>query len=317
LTEKPIIVFGPPRSGTTWLASVISQGIYSSVHEPDNGKNNGLACILQNSLPRFPYLKENEISKNYNQLWKLVFNGQYFGGGSYRNQLLTKLTNTGKIKVEEQLTNSGIYSVSREAWARSVADGLLVLSKKQTRPDIIKSVHSFLSIPYLKKHFDFIPLIILRNPAAVISSMIGMNMPDIQRNVFENPSIVRDFLAPYKDQIDKLNNKFELYGLQVGIFHFILNEYIKKYNYHVVLHEDIVQNPLERFSELFDNLGIKAETDLQELLSKKNKKGKGYELNRDLNTVNEKWKMDLSDNQIASIKKAYNLFPNQPYNNSL
>lgn len=53
-----ILVAGVPRSGTSWVAKVLSfNKSIKLINEPDNEHNNLIAYIYKQKLPRFPYLR--------------------------------------------------------------------------------------------------------------------------------------------------------------------------------------------------------------------------------------------------------------------
>ncbi|HPE56119.1 MAG TPA: sulfotransferase [Bacteroidales bacterium] len=308
MDNKSIIIFGPPRSGTTWLASIIEQAGYHIIHEPDNGKNNFSGLALLNNLRRFPYFNESENPNALIQLFNTALEGPFHPSDSLVNTMLNKVAGQDKNTIEKSLLNNGTYHVKKSFLTNKLVNLLPSKIKKSDQPRVIKSVHSFLSIPFLIRHLDFIPLIIVRHPCAIIHSMNSIGMPDIDRQIFTDPNLRNDFLEPYMDEISMLKTDNEFAGLQMGIFHFVLKTYIKKYNFIWVKHENLVFDPINNFHKLFTDLKLEWTKDIEKKLIEKNKEGSGYDLNRDLSTVNEKWKLKLRKNEIEEIYKGYSIF---------
>lgn len=313
MEKKSIIIFGPPRSGTTWLASVLSLNDLFYVHEPDNGKNNFLALVLQNNMHRFPYLKIDNKNDLYLKLFELALNANFLSSSSRGNTLLFRTFGISRIKIEENLSNNGKYLIKDpilkyRSWKMIPKD---IPATRQ--PRLIKTVHAVLSIPFLKQHLNFIPLLIFRHPCAIISSMASMNLMDINRNLQKEPRIVRDYLSPHMEKIGNLKHDFEFYGLQAGIFHHVMSDYIKKYNYPFVIHENLCERPMDEFKTVFSIMQLEWTKQTGDFIESQNKEGSGYEIARDLKTVNNAWKKKLTGEQIQQIKTGYSIFPNQIY----
>ena len=89
--KKPIILFGLPRSGTTWVSQILTANddwVY--IHEPDNEKISPIAWIGKNNLHRFPYLTPQDIEEQFFHMWRLIFSGTWMRSkmyGQFRKKL--------------------------------------------------------------------------------------------------------------------------------------------------------------------------------------------------------------------------------------
>ncbi|MEE9416800.1 MAG: sulfotransferase domain-containing protein, partial [Acidimicrobiales bacterium] len=71
-----VIIAGAPRSGTTWVAELLSTANRASyVHEPDNHALWPLALLAKQRLGRHPALLLNEPAPRLDRLWDLALGG--------------------------------------------------------------------------------------------------------------------------------------------------------------------------------------------------------------------------------------------------
>lgn len=308
--KKPVIIFGPPRSGTTWLANVLSaNGNINYIHEPDNEKNNFLAYVRKNKLNRFPYLREDDSEKHFVQLFRTSLYGKPIRNESKLNVMLMRVAGINKETIENEIQNNSKKGPRiRVAELLSQLKSLQVTSGKRR---IIKSVHAHLSIPFLQKHLDFIPLIIVRHPASVIASHIKLQMPDANREIFNDERIKKDFLLPYLTKIEKLNTDLEYFALQISIFHHVLSKYIKNNSLEFITHEDLCMNPLEKFKSMYQKLKLEWNYKAEQFIDSHNQSGKdAYDIYRNCDELNQKWKKTFTKSETRQIEKAYTILPN-------
>jgi hypothetical protein len=91
MKQKPIIIFGLARSGTTWLAKTleVADGIQYIV-EPDNEGINFLGYYYKQGLERFPYFRVGEQSNLYLKLFDRALYGNFITYESPSNNWLFK-----------------------------------------------------------------------------------------------------------------------------------------------------------------------------------------------------------------------------------
>ena len=91
MKRKPIVIFGLPRSGTTWLANTLAQSVgVQYVVEPDNEGTTFLGYFYKRGLGRFPYFRVGEEPKGYLKLFKRALFGDFITYESKMNNLLFK-----------------------------------------------------------------------------------------------------------------------------------------------------------------------------------------------------------------------------------
>lgn len=320
-----IFVCGVPRSGTTWIAKILSQPKnVSYFHEPDNEHNNLLAYIYKQRLPRFPYLTSNLSKNGLFSIYKNILTGKYLFGFSRSSILIKKVLNLNLSKIEKEIKrkNSAITSTKTPSFKPSPISRLkrfittqccrLMLTVKRTTPPtkrvLVKSVHSILALSYLQAYFDLRPVIILRHPANIVSSHLKLDNPDIWRNIFNQTALMNDYFLPFKNEILKLDGPLEKAGAQVAAFYYVINQQLKNNpDWIVVKHENFCSNPVGKFNNLFKKLNLKWSQEIRNKISELNKSGQGYSYKRKAKQQINKWKKRLNASQIHQIKKGYSI----------
>jgi len=311
MKRKPIVIFGLPRSGTTWLAKTLAEaeGVQYVV-EPDNEGTNFLGYFYKRGLERFPYFRVGEESSNYSKLFERALFGDYITYESGVNNLLYKSNFISLSLVKKRFLKKGKNRKAVFNW-----DWILPknVTPKKEEIRLVKTVHATLNIPFLMHQFDFEPLIIFRHPAAIIASQLKLKLTDSDQDVFKNIKLREDFLQPFLKKMDTEKTPLERMGMQVGIFHFVISKFIKQYNYNFILHEDLCENPIAEFQQLFKNFNLKWETKIENFIDSNNKSGEGFDYQRISKNEKDKWKKDWSKEQLEEIKRGYSIFPNELY----
>lgn len=315
---KPVLVVGVPRSGSTWTARVLSQApntVY--IHEPDNEFNNILGCHAKKKLSRFPYLKATSMDRSYYNLWKNVFYSGIITNSKTINMILYGFSELFKITIGYQILP--LYRNSRSN------DNTLLSRHKRRFQNwhqsvrfpirIVKSVHAGFALPFISRHFDPEIVIIFRHPANIAASYLKLNMPDRDRMLYRDHQMVRDYLAPYISNIQKLHEPLELIGLQIGIFYYIWEQQIKiNTSWQTLTHELLCLDSTDQFKKIYKRLNLKWTDNVKVFIQKNNQPGRGFQTQRILLEEPEKWKLKLSRKQIQQIRRGYHLLPVEHYN---
>jgi hypothetical protein len=298
-TYKPIFISGVPRSGTTWVATVLGSGKdIRLLTEPDNEKYSYLAKQWKKSLYRFPFGDSATESDQLFNFFEQILKGAYPNNQSYINHILNKIS-TGDKKGNElfvrmkdltlekekilpgrpNLLTSILYTLTKDFWLR----------KNQL---VIKSVHSGLCLPFITHHFQPKTVLIYRHPANIISSC----------------------LEPYQSQIDSLNDPLSFMGLQIGIFYYLWEKQIESNSdWYEITHEELCINPEKKYKSLFEAIGLPWTQSVETKIKNMNKPGTGFKPNRITSNLIDKWKTALTSDQIIKIQKGYSILPIKHY----
>jgi hypothetical protein len=291
---KPILVTGSPRSGTTWVGHMLSAApeVYY-IHEPFNPSIN----LHKYGLPRlferyFTYITEGNESYYYSAIKCLI-------GGKYKLR----------------------YGI---ADARSLGDLQRTLKqyrefrrrRKTSLVPLIKDPIALLSADWLCRRFDINVLVMIRHPAAVISSMKRLGwgtFPD--RWALPQYRLMNELLAPFEEQLKQLEKKecdlIEHNAVQWKMLHHVISYYKKEHRDWVFLrHMDISCDPMTCFTELFNTFGLTltefARNNIEEYSSRSNPAQaygteKPFQLNSEATISN--WKHKLSPSEIQRIRE--------------
>ena len=313
MPNKSILVAGIPRSGSTWFGQVLaSSGELSYLHEPDNERHTFSAYYYKQNLPRFPFIKTDESLNAYHRLFYQAFYKPYSGLGSFSNKVLFKLARFDKELVETHLKDRGI---NKPNIFNPVMWLYPFLPKEiKDRRRIVKSVHCILSLEYLLKHLDMIPVIIIRHPAAVISSYLKMENPDIDRKIYNNKTLMSEMFGEHIPDMTGLKSIEAYAGFQVAIFYRMISKTIQN-NTKIILveHEKICVEPHNKFKALFDRLNLSFNEKVIDFIEQHNVKGSGYQTNRIASETLDNWKSKLDETQINEIIKGYNIIASSYY----
>jgi len=201
--SRPVLLVGLPRSGTTWMADLLTRPRHlAQIYEPDNEKNDPLAWYAKRSLHRFPYLAGDDRVPEFEAFWRFVFSGQwprtsllYRGlqqwfrrvwGPALEAHIGEK---TGLVYVDEiwnrvRRGRAAYREEDHRLTAHLVARYLSTRSEGPSgSPLLVKSVHLPLALEWIANRFDVRIVVLLRNPFGLHASYLRERYPDGCRNV--------------------------------------------------------------------------------------------------------------------------------------
>ena len=314
MNKKNIILFGIPRSGTTWLAKIlIAGGELNSIHEPDNERHTYSAYYYKRGLSRFPYIGAEVGNDDYKKLFFNALNKAFINNGTYSNELLYKLARVDRDKIELDFSNLG-HNRIRKYYPEMQLYPLLPKQVKKGKRRVVKSVHAVLSADYIIENLDVNPVVIIRHPAGVVSSHLYLENLDIDRKIYQNHKLMIDIFGSNIPDFSALDTKESLGGFQTAIFYEVIHQLLIKFpNIQLVQYEELATDPEKVSKELYKNLNLSWNSQVSKFLSDTNKIGEGYETNRVASEQINIWKKRLTEKQLEEIRKGYSLFSPEYY----
>lgn len=320
---KKILVCGLPRSGSTWISKVLS--VNSSVkylHEPDNERQNLLSFVYKDTLPRFPFLKAADNSPKYKTLFQKAYQGYYMQPYGKISNIIRDLFGLTideieqRIKENNELEDHEQKTVGFREYLINIAVqvasyGQKVLSFQSYNYDtiLLKSVHCQLALEFLMSQIAINKvLVIFRHPASIVASHLRMDNNDIWRPFLNKSRLLHDTLAYYKSDIQELNTPLEKAGAKIGAIYHILENQQDKLNFDVVTYELLCRDKISGFKQLYKQLDLQWNKQVEDYIGKLNAPGQGYSVKRIAERQINKWRRELSKDQIASVKRGYNIF---------
>ncbi|MFV9644341.1 MAG: sulfotransferase [Desulfobacterales bacterium] len=335
-STRNVLIVGIPRSGTTWVAKVLSSspGCHY-IHEPDNEKSYALAYSMKSTLHRYPYVCEGSSANSYYELWKSAFEGKVLPKKINaffrffvmpRNEALEReigakcscIHSSGCFKYvnNTRRRDDNVHHMKKFLGKRySLASLSKFLTKRivgESETTVIKSVHCLLSLPWLQEHFNSTIILVFRHPFNVISSYLKMGLPDAVRNIFSQRRLIDDhfsFIDPGCFRVYEEGSIIQKMAIQVGAFYYFLEkEVIKHPNWHIVFHEDLCIDSCAKYQRLYKKADLKWDEDVKRFIEDSNRGGSGFSTSRISKQEVQKWKTILSKQQVREISNSINMF---------
>lgn len=291
-SSKPILVTGPHRSGTTWVGRMLSaNGDVAYVSEPLNVWHR--SGVFEAPVARwYTYVcKDNEAE--YLPAFKETLRLNYHFWKEIKS--LRSLRDVGRM-------------------VRDVS--IFIFGRLGHRRVLLKDPFAVFSVAWFAERLDSEVVMVLRHPAAFVSSLKRLDWPFDFKDLLDQPLLMRDWLEPFRAELeDAVNHPGDVIGqgslLWRLICHVTYNMQKKNPKMHVVLHEELSLQPVKGYEELYAKLELpftgKARKGILKATSAKNPQEVSlesiYSTNLDSAANLENWKQRLSPQEIARIRE--------------
>jgi hypothetical protein len=238
-TERPILVTGAHRSGTTWVGRVLAASTsprLGYLWEPFNPRHR------PGTFPvRFPRYFEYLCAENgtpYVEPLRAALAFRYRPGAELRSL-------------------GGPRDAARMArdWARFARD------RRRCAAALVKDPIALFSSEWLADTFGMQVVVMIRHPAAFAVSIRRRNWRHRFGDFLDQPLLMRDFLAPREPELraaaerrpDILDEAILLWNV---LYDAVATFQERHPDWHFVRHEDVAASPLDRYRELYGRLGL-------------------------------------------------------------
>ena len=309
--STPIIITGSHRSGTTWVGNVLRKvELIYYIHEP----------LAPNSILRkyyspnywYKYLSPNQTYNKEYILINNLFKAKYPLNSVFHFKRKLPITdyrnpnNSQLNKFDYKYLNWRII-----AYLDSLKANLFHNNKLPLIP-LVKDSSALTSLEWYYKHWKTRNIILIRHPAAFVSSLKRLNWRFDFDNLLNQPDLVNRFFLDYKSIMNKRSNDFISEASLVWLcLTKIIIEYKKLYPYWLYIrHEDLSYDPMKQFELLFKKLDLvltsKVKKFIQETSDHSNpsdvlNKGKVHQLERNSRENINNWKKRLTNKEIKKI----------------
>ena len=300
--ERPIVIAGLPRSGTTWTMRVLgtSPGAIK-IPEPDNEDKYPAAIHAKHSLGRYPCLVPGQQAKPYRGLWGWILTGatEDWRSGQAR-RLLGPGATTRIFEGRMDLTTWAAATLARNPRPGSPAPGRV----------IAKSIHAQLSLEWIANEFDITPLVLLRHPGNVLASWMEVQLKDGRNSTLESRPEVRARYSerwgvpqPGDDPIEKMS-------WRIGLLVAALEEAMTRHpEWQVRTHEQLCTDSVATFRTLFADLSLEWSDATEQFLVDNDTPGEGFVTKRVASELSDSWQHRLDDEQLATLRRVLGWFP--------
>jgi len=294
---KPILITGSHRSGTTWVGNIISSSSKIQ-YIPDTFAPNGL--LRQNQLFDIWY-KHVPSSNNptiYNRLQKL------FDFNYTITEALHLKDDRGKFNYRNTPARLTFYKeISMNK----------ILGRNNLIP-LLKDPIALFSAEWLYQNFYTNNIVLIRHPAAFVSSLIRMNWRFDFKNFLNQPYLMENYLSRYSNNMKSKNLDIVMEGCILwNCIHIIIWDFKKKYPEWIYKrHEDLSLNPMGEFEDIFTKIHVDFTSVVKEKIESTTsiynpkeveKEGKIHQLRRDSKANIKNWQNRLTKDQIIAIRK--------------
>ncbi len=237
IANRPILITGAHRSGTTWVGRMIDASpLVGYIHEPFNLYQSLGVCGARFHY-WFPYISDENGSLYYEYIKNTI---------CFRYNLVTEIKAIRNI----------------ESIRRVLAEYLSFCKYRicNARP-LVKDPIAVFSAEWLAQNFNMDTVILIRHPAAFVSSLKRLNWTHPFSHFLEQPLLMKDHLYPFEAEIKECAN----YGHDIidqgallwRLIYHMVAKYQKDHDDWIFLrHEDLSRDPLEGFHALFNRLNL-------------------------------------------------------------
>lgn len=286
MTPRPILVTGCPRSGTTWVGSVLAHGSrVAYIHEPFNPAY-GRPFTPAPFRRQFEYITD-ESAPLFEPGLRQTLNFYYdLGHQLGRPQRLHSLKTWLAFR-----------------WHRWWGGW---------RP-LVKDPIALLSAEWLAARFNMRVVVMVRHPGGFASSMKRHpSMLTPARDFLSQPRLMSDWLGPFQADLEASEHwsTLERAALQWRLLNWVADRYRSRNpDWIFVRHEDLCADPETGFARLFQQLEIPWNGAASRVLKRYSRPGNPaevettWDLVRDSRAVRNAWRARLSPEELELVRQ--------------
>jgi hypothetical protein len=293
-SERPILVTGSIRSGTTWVGRVLgtAPGV-ALIHEPFN-EDHPVGVFAHRWSHQYAYVTEgDDETKEIERAMKDTL------GFRYR-----PLLHLGRPETPRRTV--GILRDLPRSWFR----------RHLSRPrPLIKDPIALLSADWLSERFDMDVVVMVRHPGAFAWSYRRIAEPNRFADLLEQKTLMDGPLAPYVEEVERgarTGDPIEQSAILWRVLYSIVDRYQSRHpDWVVVRHEDLSVDPYLEFLDLFEGLGLsfteKTRRFIDRTTSELNRveapEGRLHHIRRNSRDNVSVWRRRLSPEEVARVRE--------------
>lgn len=310
---RRVLVVGVPRSGTTWVATLLGSTRGSAyLEEPDNHLMHPFAFRAKHRLPGRFYtaLEPDQHAAEYETLWREAFRSSENAPTRTPRQraLRRALANAMWRGVSHKDVQRAFREPNDVAMTLRAAAALAVpeTAAPGSRHLVVKSVYAPLSVEWIATRLSITVVIVVRDLLNVLSSWVelqwvgtpGDDMLDgLDPVVQQQLAGVHGIPVPEQDASPLVRGTWLL-----GMLDRTLREAARRHpDWILVRHEELCEDPGSGFRTLSHALGLEWTTDSDRTMAELNRPGRGIERARVASELPDAWRSRLAPAQIAEI----------------
>jgi hypothetical protein len=302
--DRPLLVAGAPRTGTTWIAEVLSRAPQVAwINEPDNEGPNAFALRAKRRLGRFPALRADDPApRPYEKLWERALAG--FEGSPVRQRLVWLL-------YEEDRTTAELWRAMcdhanpRLSWRLRLLTWTAAAPSERAGADrlLVKSVHAPLALEWVAARFRPRVMVVVRHPLNVIASWLELGWGGCALDT--NPAVRSRFAKRWGlPDLGPAPSALERVAWEVGLFTCALRSGLDEHDDWIeASHEALCREPSTEFRRLYDRAGLLWTERADEHLEASNRPGTGFSTLRVAAHQPDSWRRRLAPDVVRQAWK--------------
>lgn len=178
-----------------------------------------------------------------------------------------------------------------------------------TNKRIIKDIRANLFLKWIKNNFPEVPITyIIRNPCAVANSKIILRWEEAIKNYLLQKDLMEDFFEPFKEDIIKISDLFEIKILIWCLENYVVLKQFKKGEILVVFYESLCLKSQREINRIFNFLGEKIPINIDNIISKPSALSRDFSaINNGTNLINS-WKKHITEKQTRKSLEITRIF---------
>lgn len=291
-SRKPILVTGPHRSGTTWVGRMLAAGgDLAYVSEPLNVLHR--QGVMDAPVRHWYTYVCNENEGEYVEAFEDTLDLEYKTG----RELLSLRTPRDIGRMARDLS---IFTIGRIGQRRV----------------LLKDPFAVFSTEWFADRLGCQIVIVLRHPAAFVSSLKRLEWPFDFEDLLDQPLLMRDWLEPFRAEMQNAVKHPEDLILQGSLLWSMIASVVeqtqaRRPEFHVLRHEDLSLAPVKRFERLYADLELpfttRAEAGIRGATSADNPEEVSlssiYATNLDSAANLQNWRQRLDEDEVNRIRE--------------
>lgn len=184
---------------------------------------------------------------------------------------------------------------------------------------LIKDPIALFSAEWLANKFNMDVIVLIRHPAAFVGSIKSADWSHPFNHFLEQPLLMDRHLNKYRQTIEEYSrndkNSVDQAILLWNLIHHMILEYRKNNpGWIFVRHEDLSENPIVEFKNIYNELGLDFPENVEQKINSFTHSGESKGIKRDSKSNRWSWKQRLTREEIAKIKEKTNEIASVFYN---
>lgn len=290
IRQKPILVTGSHRSGTTWTGKMLAEAPRTAyIHEPFNIN---ASMLTENIFEHwFQYVCEDNAYRYQKGLMNLI---------NFHYPLRLSLT---KAKTAKNIIKIAMNQ------------GRMLYFRARNCTPIVKDPIAVFSAAWLAETFDMNVVVLIRHPAAFCSSLKIKNWKYDFSHFLNQPLVMSQYLSRFEDDIREYSaNEVDIISQAILLWnciHHTIGIYQNKHpEWMFVKHETLSSDPVSQFHRMYEFLGLEFTPEVKSSISESSgshnpteQQSGSNEFIRNSKENISNWKSRLTQDEIQRIKK--------------